>query len=287
MPDADARTAAAGATGAAPAPMRFVLAAKLRSYLGRHEEAIAALTRGLEAHPGDPTLLRHRGEFLMTLRRYPAARADLEAATAALENVPDVVDPYLAQVLPEVDRLLLGEPPTFSETPEPVDAATPARFAGRYVGTLASSAWYHLALTHYLEDDLDAAARTFARTDAVAVFPDTRAAVANWRYLTLRRLGDDPGARAVLDGWGSDAATAEPSYARNLAVYRGAAPATVPDAGSLRARVTQGYGAAAWLLAEGRRHEAVAALQAVVALGDATAFGHLAALEDLARLERS
>jgi len=267
-----------------PEPMRFVLVAKIRSYLGLHDDAIAALTRGLERHPGDPLLLRHRGEFLMTLRRYDAAIADLAAAGAALEGVPDVVDPYRSLLLPEIDRLLLGEAPLLVATPEPVDAGTADRYTGTYVGTLAASTWYHLALTRYLVDDLAAAERDFRHAERASVIADTRAAVANWRYLTLRRLGDDAGARALLEGWSATLATAEPSYARNLAVYRGDAPAVVPGEGSPRARVTQGYGAAAWLLAEGRRPEAIEALRAVLAIGDATAFGHLAALEDLGRL---
>jgi tetratricopeptide (TPR) repeat protein len=267
--------------------MRFVLVAKLRSYLGLHDDAIAALTRGLAAHPGDPVLLRHRGEFLMTVRRYAEAVADLEAATAALAGVPDAIDPYRSHLLPEIDRLLLGEPPQLLAAPIPVDAASVAAFEGTYVGTLASSAWYHLALTRYLQGDDRGADRDFRATERVAVFADTRAAIANWRYLTLRRLGEPAQARALLTAWSADQATAEPSYARNLAVYRGDAPAVVPDTGSMRARVTQGYGAAAWLLAEGRTAEAVAALRAVVAIGDAPAFGHLAALEDLARLGRA
>jgi tetratricopeptide (TPR) repeat protein len=264
--------------------MRFVLVAKLRSYLGLHDEAIAALTRGLDAHPDDAVLLRHRGEFLMTVRRYAEAVADLERATEALTTVPDAIDPYRSHLLPEIDRLLLGEPPRLIDAPLPVDPATVATFAGSYVGTLASSTWYHLALTRYLQGDDAGADRDFAATERVAVFADTRAAVANWRYLTLRRLGARDRAQAVLAAWSADQATAEPSYAHNLAVYRGAAPAVVPAAGPLRARVTQGYGAAAWLLAEDRQSEAVDALRAVVALGDTTAFGHLAALEDLGRL---
>lgn len=264
--------------------MRFVLVAKLRSYLGLHEDAIGALTKGLEHHPGDALLLRHRGEFLMTVRRYAEAAADLEAAAAALDGAPDAIDPYRSHLLPEIDRLLLGEAPELVAAPLPVDATTVAAFAGSYVGTLASSTWYHLALTRYLQGDDRGADRDFAATERVAVFTDTRAAIANWRYLTLRRLGEVERAQAVLAAWTSGQATAEPSYAHNLAVYRGAAPAVVPRDGPARARVTQGYGAAAWLLAEGRTGEAVEALRAVVGIGDATAFGHLAALEDLRRL---
>ena len=263
--------------------MRFVLVAKLRSYLGLYDDAIAALTRGLAEHPGDPVLLRHRGEFLMTIRRYAEAIDDLEAAAAALEYVPDAIDPYRSHLLPEIDRLLLGEDPQLVLAPLPVDAATIAAFAGSYVGTLASSTWYHLALTRYLQGEDRGADRDFAATERVAVFADTRAAIANWRYLTLRRLGEAARAHEVLAAWSAEP-TAEPSYARNLAVYRGDAPAVVPRDGPARARVTQGYGAAAWLLAEGRTAEAVEALAAVVGIGDTSAFGHLAALEDLARL---
>lgn len=267
-----------------PEPMRFVLVAKIRSYLGLHEDAIAALSRGLVAHPGDPLLLRHRGEFLMTIRRYAEAVADLEAAAAGLDGAPDAIDPYRSHLLPEIDRLLLGEPPELVDKALPVDAANVAAFAGSYVGTLASSTWYHLALTRYLQGDDRGADRDFRATERVAVFDDSHAATANWRYLTLRRLGDLEGARAVLAAWPAGRATAEPSYAHNLAVYRGDAPALVPERGGVRARVTQGYGAAAWLLAEGRTDEGVAALREVVAIGDTTAFGHLAAVEDLERL---
>lgn len=267
-----------------PDAMRFVLVAKLRSYLGLHDEAITVLDEGLATHPGEPLLLRHRGEFLLTVRRYDEAMADLAAAAEALAGRPDVIDPYRAQLLPLIDGLLLGRIATIP-APERVDDATAAAYAGSYVGTLASSTWYHLALAQYLGGDHAAAAATFRTTLDHAVLDDMRAAVTNWLYLALRRAGEETAARSVLEATPSDLGTAEPSYARNLEVYRGHAPPKLPAEGPLRSRVTQGYGAAAWLLAEGRRAEGLELLRQVVDAGDATAFGHLAALEDLARLE--
>ena len=271
-------------TANTPEPMRYVLVAKLRSYLDMHEDAIRFLSEGLERHPGNALLLRHRGEFLLTVRRYPESIADLSAAAAALETTDDVIDPYRAQLLPEMDRILLGREPLLLHTTEPADAAAVAKYEGIYIGSLKSSTWYHLALAQYLMADYQTAAETYLVTERHALLPDTGTAIRNWRYLTARRLGDDDGAAALLANAPATDDNAEPSYARNLEIYRGNVAPELPSEFPLRSRVTVGYGAGAWLLAEGRVDEAIATLRQVVAAGDTPAFGHIAALGDLERL---
>ncbi|MBI4168902.1 MAG: GWxTD domain-containing protein, partial [Acidobacteria bacterium] len=47
------------------------------AYLGRFREAVAIFSRGIQAHPDDPRLYRHRGHRYVTLRRFDLAIADL------------------------------------------------------------------------------------------------------------------------------------------------------------------------------------------------------------------
>jgi len=50
------------------------------AYLGRYHEAIGIYTRGLEAHPDEPRLLRHRGHRYLSTRQLDRAVADLTRA---------------------------------------------------------------------------------------------------------------------------------------------------------------------------------------------------------------
>src|SRR5215210_7556621 len=50
------------------------------AYLGRFNDAIAAYTRGIERHPDEPRLYRHRGHRYITIRKFDLAIADLRRA---------------------------------------------------------------------------------------------------------------------------------------------------------------------------------------------------------------
>ncbi|TVR89424.1 MAG: hypothetical protein EA416_12595 [Trueperaceae bacterium] len=258
--------------------MRFVLSAKVYSYLVRHADAIRVLSSGLEHHPDDPVLLRHRGEFHLTVRAYRPAIEDLVRAAAGIEGRPDQIDPYQAQLLPLLERALLAphEPVPEPELVSP-EALEPLR--GAYVGSLASSVWYHLALARFLDGDFVGAARDFEVAADGAALPDTRVAAVNWGYLAHRRAGDRRAADALLATVATDAPLAEASYGDNLAVYRGEREPGEPSGRRDRSWVTRAYGNAAFCWLEGDRERAGELLDAVLAVGDTTSFAHIAALE--------
>ena len=226
------------------------------AYLGRYQDAIGIYTTGLDHHAGDPELLRHRGHRHVSIRELDAAIADLEQAAAAVAGQPDRVEP---------DGL-----PNARNTP---------------TSTLQTNIWYHLGLAYYLKGDFENAARCYAECMAVSKNPDMVVATAHWQYMTLRRLGRDTEAAAVLEPISADMDIIEnEGYHQLLLMYRGElSPEDVlPDGDSIES-ATAAYGVANWHAYNGRPDEAQALLERIVAGSQWSAFGYIAAEADLAR----
>jgi hypothetical protein len=231
-------------------------------YLGRYREAVAAFTRGTEAHPEDARFLRHRGHRFLTLRHLDLAEADFERATELVRGRPDEVEP---------DGL-------------PNERGVPT-------STLQSNVWYHLGLARYLQGDFDGALDAYRECLAVSGNPDMLVATSHWLYMTLRRLGRDEEAARVLEPIHAGLEVIENrAYHRLLLMYRdeltaAALLAEAGEAGSLDF-ATVAYGIAACHLYNGREAEATALFERIVAAGQWPAFGHLAAEAELARRAR-
>ncbi len=160
------------------------------AYLGRFDEAIAAFTEGLGAHPGSYRLLRHRGHRYLTLRRFDEAIADLTAAAARAGEAS--LDRALAEHAHDAGAFPWDE---IEPDGAPNRLGVP-RSAVRF------NILYHLALALYLRDDpgdLERAADAYARcAEFSRRNDDMTVATANWRYLTLRRLGRTADALGAL-----------------------------------------------------------------------------------------
>ncbi|MDX1547401.1 MAG: tetratricopeptide repeat protein [Rhodothermales bacterium] len=232
------------------------------AYLWRYRDAVEVFTEGIEKHPADARLYRHRGHRYITLRRFDDAVADLERAAALIEGTPDEVEPD-------------GQP----------------NAAGIPTSTLHTNVYYHLGLAHYLRGDYERALEAFERCLVAAGNNDMRVATLDWVYMTLRRLGRHGEARALLGAIHPDMELLENhAYHRRLLLYKGVLP---PD--SLLAvagtdaedraltLATQGYGVGNYFLAEGDTARAHALFEEVVAGRYWPAFGYLAAEADLAR----
>lgn len=234
-----------------------IWAGRQLAYLGRFREAVDWYGARLADFPDSARLLRHRGHRLITLRRFPEAIADLERAWELCRDEPD-----------EIER----------------DGMPNA--AGIPVSSLHTNVLYHLALARYLEADFEGAVDAWREGLARSTNDDMRIANAYWLVLTLRRLGRETEARAVLAGVDLEADLLEnEDYRLLLLLHAGAGTLfeVDPSPGIGVEGATRGYGLAAYLWVEGRSDVARDLWAEVLRTTPWPAFGHVAAEAELAR----
>ena len=230
------------------------------AYLGRIREAIGVYTRGLEIHPEDPWLYRHRGHRYITVRRLDDAIRDFEKARQLVRGKPDVVEPD-------------GQPNPRNQP----------------IGTLQSNIMYHLGLAYYLKGDFARAASIYRIEMDSADNDDRRVSTAHWLYMALRRLGRTAEAESVLDGIRPVMNVIEnDTYHHLLLMYKGLRSADsilapTPTGELSVTDATAAYGIANWHFYNGRTDQARALFRRIVAGGQWGAFGSIAAEVELAR----
>lgn len=232
------------------------------AYLWRYPEAVSIFSEGIDQFSDDARLYRHRGHRHITVRQLDNAIADFAQAARLIEGTEDQIEP---------------------------DGAPNA--AGIPVSTLHTNIWYHLALAHYLKGDFESAAPIYAKGLAASENDDMRVAMTDWYYMTLRRLGRDAEASALLEPIHADMELLENHvYLRRLLMYKGELE---PDA-LLRSEesgtedldyATQGYGVGNWYLYNGNTEQAKAIFERVLAGSYWAAFGYIAAEAELARMD--
>ena len=227
------------------------------AYTGDYRGAIQVFSEGIEKHPDDARFYRHRGHRYISIRELDRAIADFEHAATLIAGTEDEVEP---------------------------DGAPNA--AGIPVSTLHSNIWYHLGLAYYLKGDLDNALRVYEIAMAQTPNDDMRVATTHWHYMTLRLLGRDEEARAVLEPIHEDMNVIESMpYHQLCLLYKGESEtgtvltANVTDAGGDSAM----YGIANWHYYNGRLDEARAGFEEMIEKSGWASFGRLAAESDLAR----
>jgi len=233
------------------------------AYLGRYRDAIAVFTEGIQKHPKDARLHRHRGHRHITVRELDKAVADLSRAAELVAGRPDEIEP---------------------------DGQPNARNIP--TSTLNSNIFYHLALAHYLRGGFERSLEAWRACERYSKTPDMLVATTHWLYMTLRRLDRAGEARQALEPISADMDIIENgSYHRLLMVYKGVEKADGLAAslqeGSLDA-VTIGYGLGNWHLYNGRRDLAMTQFRAIVERNERQwpAFGYIAAEAELARDSR-
>lgn len=228
------------------------------AYLGRFEEAQRVYTRGLELHPDSIALLRHRGHRYLTLRRYSAAVADLSRAAALCSGHADQIEPD-------------GMP----------------NAAGVPRSTLQGNVFYHLGLAHFLLGEFPDARAAFEQCRIRATNDDMLCATLHWQWCTLRRLGKDAEAEALLAPVHENMEILENrSYHQLLLLYKGER-----DAEELLRNVRSdgpsdsalAFGIAHYWYVEGDGERA-RRLMVNLAVNRTNAFGCLAAEAELERL---
>ena len=227
------------------------------AYLGRYREAIAIFSEGIQKHPTDARMYRHRGHRYLTVRELDSAIADLKEATELVSGKRDEVEPD-------------GQP-----NPQNIPRST-----------LQTNIWYHLGLAHYLKSDFARAREAFEKCLLLSENDDMVVASSYWLYLSLRRLGERNEAVFTLQPIGEKMNILENSaYHRLLLLFKGArTPEVVLGAGESELdRATLGYGVGAYYLVNGQPEKARGLFEQVVAGPLWPAFGHLAAEAELAR----
>jgi len=229
------------------------------AYLGRFNDAIAAYTRGIEKHPNEPRLYRHRGHRYITIRKFALATTDLRKASQLVAGKKDEIEPDGA----------------------PNKAGIPR-------STLQSNIWYHLGLAQYLSGDFPGALASYREGMKVSrVNDDMLVATSDWLYMTLRRLKRDAEAKQVLEPITANMDVIENgAYHARLLMYKGLrTPESVLNLNTADdiQIATQGYGVGNWYLVNADKAKAKEIYDRVVAGKAWTAFGFIAAEADLKR----
>ena len=242
-------------------PDALIWVGRRLGYLGHFAEAIETFGEGVKRFPSDARFLRHRGHRYISIRQLDRAVADLELATALVNNKPDEIEPD-------------GQPNARNQP----------------IGTLQSNIAYHLGLAYYLQGRYDRAVLVYERELRDATNDDRRVSVAHWLYMSLRRTGRDAEAAQLVKRFHRKMDVIENgTYLRLLLMYRGELP---PDSllapGGAEMSVTDAtgaYGVGSWYLSNGKRDDAMRVFHRIIAGGQWGAFGYIAAEADLARLE--
>ena len=245
-----------------PSEENTIWASRRLAYLGKYRDAIIGFSDGIAQYPDSYKLLRHRGHRFITMRNLDGAIRDLTRAAELIEGKPDEIEP---------DGM-------------PNDKNIPR-------STSHSNIYYHLGLAYYLKGGFQKSADTYRKCLEFSKNDDMVCASAYWLYLSLRRLGDDQGAQAVLEPIHSDMDIIENfAYHKLLLLYKG--EVTVSDllgtaeSGSIE-DATLAYGIAAWRLVNGEADEAHALFEQIIEGPMWPAFGYTAAEAELARIAPS
>jgi tetratricopeptide (TPR) repeat protein len=229
------------------------------AYLGRYRDAIEVFTAGVHAHPDDARFLRHRGHRYITTRKLALATEDLARAAQLVTGQPDEVEP---------------------------DGAPNAR--GIPTSTLQSNIWYHLGLAHYLQGDFGRALGAYRECLSVSGNPDMLVATSHWLYMTLRRLGREAQAAAILEPIHGDMDIIEnQAYHRLLLMYKGGLTAESllepPEGSDDPSSAATVYGVGNWYLYNGDVEGASDVFRGLLEGSGWAAFGYIAAEAEVAR----
>ncbi|NOT49158.1 MAG: tetratricopeptide repeat protein [Acidobacteria bacterium] len=240
---------------------RAVWFGRRTAYLGEYKTAIKIYSDGIKANPQYAELYRHRGHRYITLRCFDDAVSDFEKAAKLIKGKPDQVEPD-------------GQP-NAKNIP---------------TSTLQSNIWYHLGLAYYLKGDFKKALAAYKECQKVSKNNDMRVATAYWHYMTLRRLGKEKAAKAVLEPFAGEIELIENTdYLKLIKLNRGEVKAedllsTIRGDANTLGSASLGYGIGNYFLYNGDKEKAVTIFKKISAGDQWASFGFIAAEAELKRL---
>lgn len=227
------------------------------AYLGRIRDSIAIFSIGIEKHPEDPRMYRHRGHRFISLRLFEQAIDDLEKAGQLIKGKPDEIEPD-------------GLP---NERNKPTS-------------TLQFNIWYHLGLAYYLVGDYESALQAYQECLKVSGIPDKLVSTSHWTFMTLRTLDREEEAKELLEPINEKMEIIENQhYHQLLLMYKGN---LTPEDLLAKARAqgplaiaTVGYGIGNWYMNNGEEDKAKEVYEEILRTGGWAGFGYIAAEADL------
>ena len=224
------------------------------AYLGNYRSAIEIFTEGIEKHPRDARMYRHRGHRYISIREFYRAIADFEAATGLIERQENRIEP---DGLPNSQNIPLT--------------------------TTHGNIWYHLGLAYYLKQDWENALRAFQNGYNLGGNDDNLVSTGHWIYMIYRRMGMPAEAAAALEDISPDMNIVENrSYHELCLLYKGEIliDEMMSANGDDPANAAVAYGLANWFYYNGDVAASAAMLANILAGSSWSSFGFIAAEAD-------
>ena len=225
------------------------------AYLGQYRQAIDIFSQGIEKHPNEPRLYRHRGHRFISIREYDKAISDLEKAAELIEGTADEVEP---------DGM-----PNALNIP---------------VSSLHGNIWYHLGLAYYLTHQYENAYTAYLRCRESGDLYDNIVSSTHWLYMIQQRLGNPAKADSLLAPIHADSTVIEnQSYADLCMLYKRWIPvdSLLKEGPANPSNDAIRYGVANWFLYNGDTARARQLMEELVNEKAFSSFGYLAAESDL------
>lgn len=229
------------------------------AYTGDYRSAIRIFSEGIEKHPRDARMYRHRGHRYISVREFDRAIRDLEFAAELIRGEENAIEP---------DGM-----PNALNIP---------------VSTLHGNIWYHLGLAYYLKHDWQSAFDAFQKGFDTGRNGDNVVSTGHWRYMILRRMGKASEADRTLDDITADMSVIENTvYHRLCLFYKGqlSLDDLVSDDAGNPTGAAAAYGIANWFFYNGDEAEARKRLQELTRTDGWDSFGFIAAEADLAHMD--
>ena len=225
------------------------------AYTGDYRGAIEIFSEGIEKHPTDARMYRHRGHRYISIREIDRAVSDYEEAERLIQGTEDKIEPDGA--------------------PNP---------QGIYLTSTHSNIYYHLGLSYYLKQDWQNALDAFKAGQDIGLNDDNIASTGHWIYMIHRRMGNEEAAQASLANISADMTIIENMSYHNLTLmYKGEIPAetlTSIDPNDPSGAAVA-YGVANWFLYNGETERAYDLMERFMQTNSWSAFGFIAAEVDL------
>jgi len=238
----------------------------------RLQKDLMEAEENLSANPGDPESVVLYGRRLAYLWRYHEA---IDVFTGGIKDSPDFAMLYRHRG----HRFI-----SVRKFDQAVDDLSKAA----QLNDNDFDIWYHLGLAHYLRGDFEKALPAYKSCLQTAVDDDSRIAISNWLYMTLRRMGREDEAIGILNTIVPGMAVSENlSYYDLLLFYKGQKAESdildIDKATDLEL-ATVGYGIGCWYLTNGEETTARTYFEKITATKYWPAFGFIAAEAELFRM---